>query len=257
MDFGMRQTLEAFVLQLALVLEKEHIMQAMSRAEILEQSEKLRSTLLDSVSHELKTPLAVIQAALDGLDDKSNPYVSEIRTANDRLQRVVGHLLEMTRIESSVVEPHREWCDVAEIIRGAQESVMDSLAGRIIELSIPGNLPAVKLDPLLMTQALANLLHNAAIYTPAGPPVQMSVSLEGPNLMIRVRDHGPGLPAGAEEAIFTKFYRVPGSPAGGTGLGLAIARGFVQAHGGTVSARNHPDGGAEFTLALPVETATL
>ncbi len=258
MDFGMRQTLEAFVLHLALVLEKEHIIQAMSRAELLEQSEKLRRTVLDSVSHELKTPLAVIHAALEGLGDETNPYLSEIRTANERLQRVVGHLLQMTQIESSVVEPRREWCDVAEILRGAREATRESLTGRMIELVIPPDFPAVKVDAMLLGQAVANLLHNAALYTPAGTPVRIAVSLVAPStLSISVRDEGPGLPPGAEELVFAKFYRAPGSPAGGTGLGLAIVRGFIQALGGTVSARNHPGGGAEFTLALPVETSTL
>ncbi|HEX2746644.1 MAG TPA: sensor histidine kinase KdpD, partial [Verrucomicrobiales bacterium] len=225
LDFGMRQTLEAFILQLALVLEKEHIIQAVNRAELLEQSEKLRRTLLDSVSHELKTPLAVIHAALDGLGEETNPYVSEIRTANQRLQRVVGHLLQMTQIESSVVEPQREWCDLAEIIRSAQEAVRESLAGRMIELSIPADFPAVKVDATLIAQAVANLLHNAALYTPPGTPVQVAASMSEPStLKIIVRDHGPGLPGGAEDLVFAKFYRAPGSPAGGTGLGLAIVR---------------------------------
>lgn len=119
-----------------------------------------------------------------------------------------------------------------------------------MRLHLAEEFPLLKLDHALLTQAVANILHNAAIYTPAGAEIDISATLSDQRLRLVIRDHGPGLPAGPEHRIFEKFYRVPGSPAGGTGLGLAIARGFVQAQGGDIIAQNHPDGGAEFVIEL-------
>lgn len=248
LDFATRQMIEAFALQLALVLEKEHFIQAVSRAELIASSEKLHRTLLDSVSHELKTPIAVINASLEGLSGTENPYLSEIATASQRLQRVVDSLLHMNRLESGVLQPRSDWCDLRDVIAAARLAAGAPLTAHPLHLEIADTFPLVKLDHALLSQALANILHNAAAYTPAGTPVAISARLERDTLRITVRDHGPGLPDGAEQRVFEKFYRARGAPAGGTGLGLAIARGFVQAMGGDITARNHPEGGAEFEL---------
>lgn len=254
LDFSTRQMIAAFALQLALVLEKEHFLQAVHQAEILEKSEKLHRTLLDSVSHELKTPLAVIQAALEGMDDVKSPYLDEIGTASLRLQRVVDSLLQMTRLESSVLQPHFDWCDLHEVIAAARQAAGDALKAHPVRVSIPEDLPPVLVDPTLLGQALANILHNAAIYTPPEGFIDISVSRQGSRLRLSVRDHGAGLPAGDENRVFEKFYRARGSAAGGTGLGLAIARGFTQSMNGTLIARNHPEGGAEFVMDLNLAT---
>ncbi|MDZ4401845.1 sensor histidine kinase KdpD [Prosthecobacter sp.] len=250
LDFTTRQTIEAFALQLALVLEKEHFIQAVSHAEVLAQSEKLHRTLLDSVSHELKTPLAVIHAALEGMNDMRSPYIAEINTASQRLQRVVDNLLQMTRLESEVLQPNLGWCDLRDVIAAARQAAGDVLSMHPVNVWIPDHLPLVKLDHTLLAQALANILHNAAVYTPQEATIEITASLHAQRLRLTIRDHGPGLPLGEEQRVFEKFYRAKGSPAGGTGLGLAIARGFIQAQGGDITARNHPEGGAEFVIEV-------
>ncbi len=250
LDFVTRQMIEAFALQIALVLEKEHFIQAVSHAEMLSQSEKLHRTLLDSVSHELKTPIAVITAALEGMGDQRSPYLTEITTATQRLQRVVDSLLQMTRLESDVLKPSLDWCDLRDVIAAARHAVGAPLSTHEVRLRLADDFPLLKLDHALLTQAVANILHNAAIYTPAGTAIDISAALREKQLRVLIRDHGPGLPEGAERRVFEKFYRVQGSPAGGTGLGLAIARGFIQAQGGEITARNHPEGGAEFVIEL-------
>ncbi|MBL9180206.1 MAG: sensor histidine kinase KdpD [Verrucomicrobiaceae bacterium] len=270
LDFATRQMIEAFALQLALVLEKEHFIQAVSHAEVLAHSEKLHRTLLDSISHELKTPIAVINAAVEGMSGTPGPYLDEITTASQRLQRVVDNLLHMTQLESDVLQPRLDWCDVRDVITAAQHAVGQPLATHPVRLEIADDFPLVKLDHTLLTQALANILHNAAVYTPAGTEIevgvkwsaQSSVRNERPQrqnrtedcadhaLCLTIRDHGPGLPPGMEKSVFEKFCRAPGAPAGGTGLGLTIARGFVQALGGEITARNHPEGGAEFVIEV-------
>lgn len=250
LDFNTRQTIEALTLQLALVLEKEHFIQAVSHAEVVEQSEKLQRTLLDSVSHELKTPLAVIRASLEGMADIKSPYLAEITTATRRLQRVVEGLLHMTRLESDVLQPRIDWCDLHDVIAAARQAVGESLTAHPVRLFIPEDFPLVQVDHHLLVQALANILHNSAIYTPAESAIDIHATLENEILRLTVHDHGAGLPAGEENRVFDKFYRAKGSPTGGTGLGLAITRGFVQALGGHVTARNHPEGGAEFVIEV-------
>lgn len=254
LSFTERQAMEAFALQLALVLEKEHFIEAVQHAERLEEGERLRRALFDSVSHELKTPIAVIRAALDTRGAVGDdPCLSEIDTASRRLQRIVEGLLHMTRLEASVVEPRPEWCDVNDIVAGAIEATGDSFSQRELIRNIPDDLPLLRTDHALLEQSLANLLHNAAFHTPPGTPVELSVRRHERGLEFVVRDHGQGLAVGEELRIFDKFYRSPGSAAGGTGLGLSIAKGFLRALGGRVSARTHPAGGAEFTIGLDAE----
>ncbi len=253
MDFTQRQAVEAFALQLALVLEKEHFIQAVAQADLMEKSERLRRNLLDSVSHELKTPLAVIRAAIDGMGEKEDEYVQEIDTATKRLQRLVDGLLQMTRLESQVIEPQLEWCDVSELIDGGLRSAGDAIKLHPISKTLDEEMPLVKTDPNLLMQSLANILHNAAVYSQSGKPIEIFAVYSDREIKISVRDHGPGLPVGDESKVFGKFYRTPGSPAGGTGLGLSIARGFIQALGGEVVCRNHPDGGAVFEMIVKPE----
>jgi len=253
LNFTERQAMEAFALQLALVLEKEHFIEAVQHAERLEEGERLRRALFDSVSHELKTPIAVIRAAVE-TKGPADPCMTEIDTASRRLQRIVDGLLQMTRLEASVVEPKPEWCDVNDIVSGALETTGDLLKQRELKIEIPGDLPLVKTDHNLLEQCLVNLLHNAAVHTPEGTLVELSVARRVKGLEFIVRDHGKGLAEGEERKIFRKFYRAPGSPAGGTGLGLSIVKGFLRALGGEIVARNHPAGGAEFAIRLPAET---
>lgn len=252
LSFTERQAMEAFALQLALVLEKEHFIEAVQHAERLDEGEKLRRALFDSVSHELKTPIAVIRATVESM--APGPSVAEIDTASRRLQRVVDGLLQMTRLEASVIKPELEWCDVHDIVSSAVETSEDGYKHRELSVTAGAGLPLVKTDHHLLEQCVVNLLHNAAVHTPEGTPVELAVRRRPPGIEIVVRDHGKGLAEGEEQRIFGKFYRSPGSPAGGTGLGLSIVKGFLRALGGEIVARNHPDGGAEFTLKLPAET---
>ncbi|MBL9151892.1 MAG: sensor histidine kinase KdpD [Verrucomicrobiales bacterium] len=251
LDFASRQMIEGLALQLAMVLEKQHFIEAVNEAEVLSRSEELHRSLLDCVSHELRTPLAVIRAALDGIGERGDPYLAEIETAAVRLQRVIDSLLQMSGIESDVLSPSRDWCDLQDVVQSAVKAAGSGLASHELSVSIPEDFPLFRTDHRLLAQALANILHNAGVYAPPGTPIEVTAVREGDGLRLIVRDHGPGLPPGEERRVFAKFYRPKGSPAGGTGLGLAISRGFISALGGAVEARNHPASGAEFSIHLP------
>jgi len=256
LTLGERDWLQNFAVQIASVLEKEHFMQAFQAAEVSEASERLRRTLLDSVSHELKTPLAALQAAADGMDrepGQSARYLGELRAAMRRLTRTVNNLLDMTRLESGAVQPALDWCEVKELCDGALELVGDALHLHAFVRDVPENLPMVKLDQALVEQALANLLLNAAMHTPPEAEVVLRARIEDKTLSLSVLDRGPGIPEGDTGWLFQKFARGGRAPAGGSGLGLAIARGFARAHGGTATARRRQGGGAEFSLTMPVE----
>ncbi|MDZ4401843.1 ATP-binding protein [Prosthecobacter sp.] len=235
--------------------EREELLAQKHRAELLAESERLHRTLLDSISHELKTPIAIIRTALDGLG-QGNPYAAEIETANRRLQRIVENFLEMTRVESEALKPHLDWCEIGDVLHATTTPLHRELAEHPSIITGIESLPLLMLDSRLLAQALGNVLHNATLYAPAGTPVEIAVSLTNNTLEFRVHDHGPGLALGIEEHLFDKFYRAPDSPAGGTGLGLAIARGLMRAMKGDIEAHNHPEGGAEFMLRLPVKTRT-
>src|SRR3954466_14461003 len=237
---------------------REHLA---AQVQLAKNSERLRKTLLDCVSHELKTPLAAIGAASQELlrlvPDAANEGVlkkpaTQIPAGPHRVNRVLNNLIAMNRLESGVVQPNREWCDVRELVQSAIESERESIDGRDVRLDIPENIPLVLIDHLLMEQALAKLLANAGSYTPARLPVEIDVDCKNGKLVISVSDRGPGIPPELSERVFEKFYRGDGRRAGGLGLGLAIARGFVEAHGEKLSAENRDGGGARFTINLPV-----
>jgi K+-sensing histidine kinase KdpD len=249
--------------------EQEELTKAKHRAELAAEAERLHRTLLDSVSHELKTPIAIIRTAIDGLDT-ANPFAAEIATATRRLQRIVENFLEITRVESDAVKPAPDWCEIGDVIHAATAPLQRELSHHLLRISGAENLPLLKLDSRLLSQALANVLHNATQHAPSGSEIEIAVQLvgsfartsqehrilanaptaDGSALELRVRDHGPGLPPEMEERVFEKFARASDAPAGGTGLGLAISRGLMRAMKGDITARNHPEGGAEFVLRV-------
>ena len=161
----------------------------------------------------------------------------------------------MTRLESGHVKANLDWCDVADLVQVTLKELNRDLARHRVTVGVASGLPLVRMDFVLMEQALANLLLNAAVHTPPGTAVQVNAGVEADTLVLTVADNGPGLPPEALPLIFDKFYRAPAAPAGGTGLGLAIVKGFVEAQGGRVKAENRPGGGAVFTIRLPLAKA--
>jgi two-component system sensor histidine kinase KdpD len=237
---------------------REHLA---AQVQLAKNSERLRKTLLDCVSHELKTPLAAIGAASQELlrlaangqnAQMLRELAGEIHDGSHRLNRVVNNLLDMNRLESGVVQPNREWCDVRELLQSAIESEREAIDGREVRLDVPENTPLALIDHLLMEQAVAKLLANAGSHTPSRLPIEVDAECKNGQLLISVSDRGPGFPGELSEKVFEKFYRGDGRRAGGLGLGLAIARGFVEAHGGAITAENRDGGGARFTINLPV-----
>jgi K+-sensing histidine kinase KdpD len=226
--------------------------------EKLSAEAELHRTLFDTVSHELKTPLSVLRSASEKVDTddaaKRATITAEIAAATSRLDHLVANLLNQTRLESGVLRPRLDWCDARDLINSARGSLGGSLAGRAFTAVVPQDMPLFKADPPMMEQAIANLLLNAALHTPAGTPLFVTTGVEpkGRRVFITVADRGPGLPPELNGTLFQKFQRGSGARTGGLGLGLSIVRGFVVAQGGEVVASGNPGGGAQFTIFLPV-----
>ncbi len=237
---------------------REHLA---AQVQLAQESERLRKTLLDCVSHELKTPLAAIGAASQELV-RAAPNVQnvealqqlagEIHHGSRRLNRVVNNLLDMNRLESGVIRARQEWCDVRELLESAVEIERETLNERSVRLDVPDDLPLALMDHALIEQAVANLIANAVSHGDSRSPIEIDAEYRDQRLVISVSDRGPGIPAETARLIFEKFYRGDGRKAGGLGLGLSIARGFVEAHGGTLTVENRDGGGARFTIILPV-----
>jgi two-component system sensor histidine kinase KdpD len=236
---------------------REHLA---AQVQLAQESERLRKTLLDCVSHELKTPLAAIGAASQELsrlaaniEDSQvlKELAGEIRAGSRRLNRVVDNLLDMNRLESGVIRPKREWCDVRELLQSAIDIERESLNGREIRLDVPTEIPLALVDHTLIEQAVAKLLANAGAHTPPRLPIEIDADYANDYLVISVADRGPGIPAETER-LFEKFYRGDNRKAGGLGLGLSIARGLIEAQGGKLTVENRDGGGARFTITLPV-----
>lgn len=241
-----RELLDAFAAQLGLFVNKELALEESRDAQIARQSEKLQKTLFDSVSHELKTPLAAMSAALQ----QPQPDRAELQQAVRRLTRTVDHLLDATRLESGLLQPVREWCDPGDLLREA--IAFSGLKEDSVKISIAKDLPTVSVDAHLIHQALGALLSNAAVHAKSNQPIQVSAARDDSMLVFSVTDHGPGLAPGEENKVFEKFYRGPATRPGGLGLGLSIARQLVEVHGGQIVAQNREDGGARFSIRLPI-----
>jgi two-component system sensor histidine kinase KdpD len=252
--------LETFAAQIALALERARLAEEAQAAQVRIETERLRNSLLSSVSHDLRTPLAAITGAvstlLDGgarLDARTERELLEsVHEEAERLNRLVQNLLEMTRLESGALQLRRELHPPEEVIGAALGRYAKRLADRRVTTRVPSDLPLVPMDDVLVEQVLINLLDNALKYTPPGTPIEIIATATDQNLTIEVADHGPGLPPGDEERVFEKFHRVEGAGARGAGLGLAICRGIVRAHGGRIWAQNLPGGGVAFLFTLPL-----
>ncbi len=251
------ELLEAFAAQIALLVEREQLRAAGEREKLLAESERLHRTLLDSVSHELKTPLSVLRSAAENLqkDDGTgrDHLAGEILTATRRLDRVVVNLLNQTRLESGAVKAQLDWCDVRDLLSAARRGLSDALADRPCKIEIPADMPLFMADAPLMEQVITNLLHNAVQHTPAGTPLLVTAGVDEARqrVFITIADRGPGLDPSLKERLFQKFHRSHQSISTGLGLGLSIVRGLMLAQGGDVEAENNAGAGASFTLRLP------
>ena len=251
--------LETFASQAALALERAEIARQARQAEIQAEAERLRTSLLSAVSHDLRTPLASITGAATGLlaqagrldQATSRELLETISDEADRLNRLVNNLLEMTRLESGAVEVRKEWHPLEEILGAALKRTERQLGDRPVRVDLPADLPMVAVDDVLLQQAFINLLDNAAKYTPAGAAIEIRARAAGEMVEIEVRDSGPGFPPGAGKQVFDKFYRGAGEAARGAGLGLAIVKAIIDVHGGQIEAVNHPQGGACLRFTLP------
>jgi two-component system, OmpR family, sensor histidine kinase KdpD len=254
-----RRFLTSFSSQAALALERAYLAEQARRTRLLEETEKLQTTLLNSISHDLRTPLASITGALSSLLADANLLSEEakldlIQNAWEqslRLNRLVGNLLDMTRLESGAMKVVRQPYDVQELVGATLAQMPIRLQGRLVKRTIPDDLPPVAIDLTLMVQALMNLVDNALKYAPPNESIEIEAVQEQQMVVIAVKDRGPGLPEAELDHIFSKFFRLNAGGVGGTGLGLSIARGIVEAHNGRVWAQNRPGGGAVFSMALP------
>jgi two-component system sensor histidine kinase KdpD len=258
-DPEQRRFLGAFAAQMAVSLERDRLGAEAAGARLESERERLRSALLSSVSHDLRTPLAAIEgsatALLDGPSLGPGPrheLLVTIREEAERLGRRVRNLLDMTRLEAGAVRVRAEWQPLEEVVGAALAQLERRLEGRPVEVNLGAALPMVSLDAVLIEQVLVNLLENALKCSPPGSPLEITAGRDGEAVTLEVADRGCGIPPGEEERIFDKFHqpRRERHPAG-VGLGLAICRAIVQAHGGSIAARNRPGGGAAVRLTLP------
>jgi two-component system, OmpR family, sensor histidine kinase KdpD len=255
--------LETFANQMALAIERARLADEAQEAQVRIETERLRNSLLSSVSHDLRTPLATITGAVSAiqesgsrLDDTTRrELLDSVQEEAERLNRLVENLLEMTRLESGSVALRKEWHPIEEVIGAALERLGKRLTDRRITTRVPPDLPLVPIDDVLIEQVLINLLDNALKYTPDRSPITIAATAANQTVTVEVADRGPGLPPGQEDRVFDKFYRA-GPPQGrGSGLGLAICQGIIRAHGGRIWAHSLPEGGAAFFFSLPITEA--
>lgn len=226
---------------------------------------KLYNTLLNSLSHELRTPIATIVGATDNLqnfnnklsDSNRHELINEISKASFRLNQQVENLLNMSRLESGFIQPKKDWCDITELLYETVKRVEENTGNKKINIQVDPFIPLFKLDEGMMEQVIYNLLYNATMYTPKNAAISILARCHTDLLEITVEDNGPGFPSEEIKNVFDKFYRLKNTQAGGTGLGLSIVKGFVEAHNGVISLENIDTGGARFTINIPAETSYL
>jgi two-component system, OmpR family, sensor histidine kinase KdpD len=257
-----RRLSEACASLAAVAIERAQLAEAAGKAQLLEATEKLQTALLNSISHDLRTPLVSITGVLTSLQDAGTRLDTETREnlienareEAERLNRIVGNLLDMTRIEAGAMNVAKEPCDVQDLIGTALEQMSGHLGSRAVAVDVPPDLPLVPLDFGLLVQVLVNVIDNALKYSPPGSPLEVRAQIIGRQAEVQVADRGLGIPSQDLSRVFDRFYREP-HPANvaGTGMGLFICKGIVEAHGGQIHAENRTGGGTIVKICLPLD----
>jgi two-component system sensor histidine kinase KdpD len=253
-----RRLLPALASLLGVAIDRERLTREALEAEALRRADVMKTALLRAVSHDLRTPLMAISTSAGALarpdlsldDDDRAELLATMLAASERLDHLVGNLLDLSRLQAGAAQPNQELVELEELVVGALDELGDA-RGRV-QVAFAGDSPAVRVDAHQVQRVLVNLLENAIKYSPADDPVRVQISATPSEAVVRVIDHGPGVPLGERERIFEPFHR--GARSGdvpGAGLGLAIARGFTEANGGGLSVESHSGQGATFVLALP------
>ena len=254
---GEEQFWEAFIAQISGRYEREFLRNAAKKVYLLNESDKLYKTLFNSISHELRIPVATIMGASDTLIAQHYPeeikekLYAEISTASVRLNRLIENLLNMSRLESGRITPRLDWCDVHDLANKVAENLKQELLPFKLSTVIPTDMPLAFIDFGLLEQVLHNLILNATQHAPAGSRIRLKFFYDNGFLTIQVMDRGFGFSETELSSVFNKFFRGKEAKAGGTGLGLSIVKGFVEAQQGTVTAGNRQNGGAIFTVKIP------
>lgn len=260
-DFGAAEDrlLSAVAYQLGLALQRLRFQREATEAEVLRRADELRSALIDAVSHDLRTPLSsiiasagsLLQRDVDWTDAEKSEFARSVVEEAERLNRLVGNLLDLSRIEAGAIRPELGWYDLGSLASEVAGRLSRLSGGRSLVLDVPDDLPPLRFDYVEIDQVLSNLVENALRYTPPGTEITVTVRIEDAAVRIEVEDAGPGIPPALLPHLFEPFYRAPGA-GDGSGLGLAVAKGLVEAHGGAIRAENRPEGGARFVFTLPL-----
>lgn len=251
--------LDTYISQIIIAVEREYLKELSRTNLLISESEKLYKTLFDSISHEIKTPITTIIGAVSSFkDDKilENKTVflnliNETNIAAERLSRLVENLLDITRIESGNIKPNNEWHSIVDLINSALEKIKSKVGNHTVNFEVHNETGLLQFDYPLLEQAFVNIIHNSLEYTPVNSTIDIIAKKITGNIIVTISDNGKGFPESEIKNLFKKFYRVPGTKSGGTGLGLSIAKGFIEAHGGSITATNKKSGGAEFTILIP------
>ncbi|HVY06987.1 MAG TPA: two-component system sensor histidine kinase KdpD [Burkholderiales bacterium] len=254
-----KRLLDTFAALIAIALERVHYVEVAQGALVRIESERLRNSILSALSHDLRTPLTALLGLADSLaltrpalSGAQQEMANAIRDEAARMNALVNNLLDMARLQAGEVKLNRQWQPLEEVVGSALASVRRSLAAHVMHVDLEPGLPLVEIDAVLFERVLANLVENAAKFTPSGSEIRIEARVQGDEIRIVVADNGPGLAPGSEEAVFEKFTRGEvESATPGVGLGLAITRAIVEAHGGRIWAERKPEGGARFAIALP------
>jgi two-component system sensor histidine kinase KdpD len=250
---------DTFLVQISNALEREFLGEMAQRVRFLDESDRLYKTLFNSISHELRIPVATIMGASDSIinstdsENMQSALCNEIFTASLRLNRLIENLLNISRLESGHISARLDWYDINDLLNKAADDLKEELKPFTLKIKVQHDMPLVKIDFGLMEQVLYNLLINSTQYAPPTSEITLSVGYADGIMKMVVTDRGPGFPESELKNVFKKFFRVNENKTGGLGLGLSIAKGFVEAHGGNIEFENRPAGGARFSINIPTE----